>query len=116
MMNKGIKRYEMVNRGKHIGWFIEDYTGLKVKLKIEFKEGVTVLDVPLTLRYFFNLNSKEMFNDDVWFWVKNRVTPPTQDGIEDKLKAMGMSEYSPLAILHFIEGKSTRDKMYIKFE
>lgn len=47
-----------------------------------------------------------------WF-IENRVTPSYQDGIEDKLKEMGMEEYD--AYLIFRDGNGFNEHDFVWF-
>ena len=78
----------MYHKYDYIADFIEIYTDFGVELRIEIKP-----EVNLTQFKYIDLKvlQKDRVLDDkeVRFWIDNRVTPATQEGIEDKLKKLG---------------------------
>lgn len=80
--------------------------GLSVKL--------TNYDSRILLRPF-GVNTQVDVND-VYNFFLCRVVPPTRDGIEDILKAMGLAEYNPVAIARVTHGILTDDYTWIRFK
>lgn len=108
-----VKTYKLMEGQNHIGYFKEIYTNFGVELQIELNSDITEDEVPFTMYKFPDENN--VVNSELsWFWVKERVVPPTRQGIEDNLRAMGMSEYDPLAIFHYLSGRSLYDQCWIE--
>lgn len=108
------KTYKMYHKYDYIADFIEIYTDFGVELRIEIKPEVNLTQFKyIDLKV---LQKDRVLNDKaVRFWIDNRVTPATQDGIEDKLKNWGLSEYNQLAIMHKTLGICGDDYYWIKF-
>ena len=106
------KQYKLMNKDKQIGFFIEDYTDFGVKLRIELDKNLPTNEVPFTM-FEFPDSDGVIDNDLSWFWVKERVVPPTREFVEDNLREMDMSEYSPLAIFHYTQGRCGMDRCWV---
>lgn len=63
----------------------------------------------------FGINTQIDIND-VYNFFLSRVIPPTRDGIETVLKAMGLTEYNPVAIARITHGILTDDYTWIRFK
>ena len=96
-----------------IGKLIETWGNFGQELRIELdptKEKYYPLDFKL-------LHNNYCFDDkEVMEWIKDRITPRTQDGIEEKLKEMGMSEYVPWDIFRYAKGMCFEDDTWVQFE
>lgn len=63
----------------------------------------------------FGINTQIDIND-VYDFFLSRVIPPTRDGIETVLKAIGLTEYNPVAIARITHGILTDDYTWIRFK
>lgn len=108
------KTYKMFNKYDYIADFIEIQTDFGVKLRIELKPNLDLSEFKYSdLRV---LQKGSILDDSaVRFWIDNRITPATQDGIEDKLRDWGLSEYNQLAIMHKTLGICGDDYYWIQF-
>ncbi len=111
-----VKHYGLYDRDKKIGEFIEDWT-----------DNVKGVQLAIVLRPDLDLNNfrywalraiqsnMKIDNKGVWFWIDERCTPATQDGIERKLKVWGLSEYEQLAIMHQSMAVNLMDSLWVQF-
>lgn len=58
-----------------------------------------------------NLNHEQTLE-----WIKGRITPQTQDGVEEKLKSMGILEYDEWKIFQYSKGIDIEDYTWVKFQ
>ena len=111
-----IMRYKMFDRDTQIGEFIEDWSDMVhgVRLSIILKP-----DLDLDNYRYWNLRvlqSGRVIDDrGVRFWIDERCTTSTQDGIERKLKLWGMSEYDQLTIMHQSSAINLMDSVWVQF-
>lgn len=111
-----VKHYNLYDRNIKIGEFIEDWTdnARGVQLSIVLKPDLDLSD----FRYWAlgALQQGMVINDKgVRFWIDERCTPATQDGIEEKLKVWGMSEYDQLTIMHQSAAINLMDSLWVQF-
>ncbi len=115
-MERVIKRYEILN-GRFedicIGVLYEDYTQFPMRMHIEVTRDIISPVLPLSYKPLMDEN-RVIDHKGVEFWISCRVMPPTQDGCDEKLRQLGLSEYSALALFHLFNGESNRDSLYIR--
>lgn len=111
-----VNHYGLFDRDIQIGEFVEDWTDKTcgVQLSIVLRQ-----DLDLNNYRYWGLRAlqKDMLINDkgVRFWIDERCTPVTQDGVERKLKAWGMSEYDQLTIMHQSMAVNMMDSFWIQF-
>lgn len=105
-----VKIYVMFDEGRQIGRFIEDNGMLQIKLNRD-------LDLNNFRYWALRAIQKDYIIDDkgVRFWIDERCIPEYQDGIEEKLKLWGMSEYDQLAIMHQSLAINLMDALWVQF-
>ena len=111
-----VNHYGLFDRDMQIGEFIEDWTDKAhgVQLSIALRPD---LDLNNFRYYALKVLQKDMLIEDkgVRFWIDERCTPATQDGIERKLRLWGMSEYDQLTIMHQSMAVNMMDSFWIQF-
>lgn len=107
-----LKRYVLYNRDVPIGMFIEDYTNRVMRLRMEIDLTIPKNLMPLSFPPIMDENGV-IDHKGVEFWLSFRVMPPTQQGADEVLEKLGLSEYSALSIFHVLKGRTRRDDMYI---
>lgn len=107
-----INRYDVMWKDIKVGVLeehLDDY-GRTLRIILEKPNG---LEQPYDL--CIRAENNIVDNETVWWWVNDRITPKTQDGIEEKLKKMGLSEYDPWEIFKYNNGMTTDDFSWVKF-
>lgn len=111
-----VKQYKLFDRDKQIGVFTEDWSDKAKGVQLSI-----TLDRSLDLNHYrywaLRAIQKDYVIDDwgVRFWIDERCTPETQDGIDDKLKAWGLSEYDQLSIMHQSSAINLMDSLWVQF-
>jgi hypothetical protein len=109
-----IKRYKMFWEREYIADFVEYHKDTGVELNIEI-----IPTCDLTQFKFYELNywqkNRVVGDEGVRFWMDERCTPATQDGIDEKLKLWGLSEYDQLSIMHQSGAVNPMDRYWIQF-
>lgn len=102
--------YPIYDENNRIGTFYEDARTPIFQIYAEFDDINTA---PIVFRFRANGNIVE--HEPLMQWIKNRVTPYNQDGIEEKLAEMGMSEYNAYMIFRDGNGLKLNDWIWVKF-
>ncbi|MDR3294847.1 MAG: hypothetical protein LBT26_03310 [Clostridiales Family XIII bacterium] len=108
-----VKTYNIIYQDQAIGVFTETYADYEVTLHIQMDKTLEKAKFPASL-YVLVDDNYEIENELAWVWLDSRIIPSTRINIESNLKAMGLSEYDPLAIFHWTKGRCTADKAYLE--
>lgn len=111
-MEIGKNSYKLYYEREYIADFIEIYTDFGIELKIKDSCDLSKFE-------FADLNALQkdrvIDTEGVEYWIDERCTPATQDGIEEKLKIWGLSEYNQLDIMHRSSAITFSDRYWIAF-
>ena len=108
-----MNKYNIYWKDICVGILYEEFDIVR-KLRIELNEKAFELyrPIPLIVR---SVNGV-VDNENTWWWINDRITPRTQEGIEEKLANMGMSEYEPWAIFQYNNGMLFDDFVWVGFD
>lgn len=111
--NYCIEEYDLMCTTEKIGTFTVQTSKEGRKFKI-------ILDTDLSNRgtyaKLYVLQNNNVIDDEgVRFWISHRVMPRNRINGDKLLKAMGISEYDPYAILKYNNGYCNKDYFWIKF-
>lgn len=107
-----VKKYRIFNRKVPFATLYEDYTKRPMQMHIQVDKDIPLNQLPKSYPPLMDENYV-INHKGVEFWISNRVMPPTQDGVEEKLELLGLSEYSALGLFHLFDGRSNRDHIDI---
>jgi len=102
------ERYKIYENDEWVGYFNVDYSADGRKMSADlFKSSASFV---LITDKNGHVEGRKME-----LWVQERIIPPTRIGVENNLKAMGLSEYDELAILKHTSARHTSDACMIDF-
>lgn len=71
-------------------------------------------DVPLTFSPFVARGERHIDSHWTLVWVKERVVPPSRQNLGEVLRAHGMAEYDPIALLLAHDGRCCQDDFFLR--
>lgn len=83
-------------------------------LEVDLSPHVGPNDVPLTFAPFVARGERHIDNHWTLVWVKERVVPPSRQNLGEVLRAHGMADYDPVALLLAHDGRCCQDDFYLR--
>lgn len=109
-----VEKYDLYYKIVCIGNYYEKMTSSGVRLSIVLNDNFLYDAFPFKPLSILQKNGV-IDDDGVRFWMDCRAVPKTQDGIDELLERLGMSEYSILDLMHMTNAVNTKDHLWINF-
>lgn len=90
------------------------YNPARQEFSAQIYEGASAEEVPAIFSFFVAKGERSIPPQYVRAWVDERIAPPTRQNIGEILKAHGLDEYDPCALLASGEGRSSQDGFYLR--
>lgn len=112
-MNKELNFYDIMWKDIVIGTLREEWGDFGQELSIKLDPSKEQY-YPMDFEY---LHENYRFDDQgVMDWIEDRIIPRTQDGVEEVLEDLGLSEYIQWDIFVHNNGMSFEDDVWVKFK
>lgn len=105
-------KYKFMWKKECIGELRAERTMVGIKLSVQFDPSKEDL-IPYDLK--IRMIDYKLDHDKVWDWIVSRIIPATQDGIEEKMEWLGLTEYSEWQIFKMSYGMNNMDYAWIDF-
>lgn len=84
------------------------------KFRLEIKQGYNIREYPPIVKEALERGYKELPDNYMKMWVKERIIPPNRQNIIDILRAAGLKEYDEFGMLMYTGGRCCQDEMYLE--
>lgn len=103
------KRYRLLCGDSHIGYFIIN----KGCPSVSLLPNLSLNQIPWDFRVCYTHGTRDFSGKIVDRWISDRVTPSGRHNINEILKSAGLSEYNPLGLFLYTNGRYTQDNFRI---